>query len=124
MDGSSLLLVQELGPVGVFMSKSILCPLESVVVIPFLGAFTFHWINLSLFSTFSLLDVVHVAVAACSEEAEKEDEPSFSHIVEAVWLVPSWELTHVLMGILRLVAWLSVSWKIWIHVLLRNVCHC
>ena len=73
------------------------------------------------FTALALLDIIQVTPAKESEPRQQKDEPSVSHVIETIWLVPGWELTHVLMGILSFITDLSVSGNIRIHIGLWNI---
>ena len=66
-------------------------------------------VNESTLAALSLLDVSKVAVAIESKDTQEQHEVAVSIVVEHVWLVPVWELAHILMGEWGLIAWLEVT---------------
>ena len=124
MNCGSLLLDQELSKIWVFLVEPVLYPFVLEVMCPVLETLSVEWVDLPGLSSLGLLDVSHVGPAEDHESSENECEPPLSLVVEPVWFVPVWELPNVLVSVWGFVSWLLVSWKVWVHVLLRDIQHC
>ena len=122
MGGGPRLMHRELSPIFISFLDSFHGPSVFEVFAEWLHVVLQEWVRFSCASTLHFLDIVVIGPAHDHKATKEECKPSLTLIVESIWLIPIWELSHVLVSIVRFVSGLeSLTRQLRIDVLLRNV---